>query len=94
MGISFQLRYHEQVVAEDIPALPKKERVRIQKAIQEKLTTHPEVFGKPLRRSLRGYRRLRVGDYRVVYRIEKAMVKIFVIGHRLIVYEDYERRFD
>jgi mRNA interferase RelE/StbE len=90
--MSFVLQYHEEVVTSDIPALPKKERERIQKAIQEKLTTRPEMFGKPLRRSLKGYRRLRVGDYRVVFRIEKAAVKIFVIGHRSTVYEEYMDR--
>jgi len=92
--MSFVLRYHQQVVSEDIPALPKKERTRIQKAITEKLTTHPEVFGKPLRRSLKGYRRLRVGEYRVVFRIEQETVKIFTIGHRSVVYEDYESRLE
>ncbi len=93
MGMSFTLRYHQQVVRDDIPSLPKKERARIRKAIEEKLTTQPEVFGKPLRRSLRGYRRLRVGDYRVVFRIEGTSVKIFVIRHRSTVYQEYEDRF-
>lgn len=92
MGMSFTLRYHQHVVQDDIPSLPKKERSRIQKAIQEKLTAHPENFGKPLRRSLKGYRRLRVGDYRVVFRIEQETIKIFVIGHRSVVYEVLESR--
>lgn len=90
--MSFLLRYHQQVVQGDIPALPKKEKGRIQKAIKEKLTTHPEIFGKSLRRSLKGYRRLRVGDYRVVFRLEENAVKIFAIGHRSVVYEHFERR--
>lgn len=88
----FALRYHHEVVRSDIPSIPKKERNRIQKAIEEKLAIHPEVFGKPLRRSLKGYRRLRVGDYRVVFRIEEDEVKIFAIGHRSVVYEDFENR--
>lgn len=92
--MSFLLRYHQHVVSDDIPALPKKERVRIRKAMEEKLTTHPEIFGKPLRRSLKGYRRLRVGDFRVIFRIEREAVKIFAIGHRSVVYEEYERRFE
>jgi lipocalin len=40
------------------------------RAIKTKLTTHPFELGKPLRYSLRGARRLRIGDYRVIYRIE------------------------
>jgi mRNA interferase RelE/StbE len=88
----FALRYHRHVVQNDIPALPQKERGRIQKAIQEKLTAHPEVFGKPLRRSMKGYRRLRIGDYRVIFRIEENTVKIFAIGHRSAVYGEYAGR--
>lgn len=88
----FSLQYHTQVVQNDIPLLPKKERAHIQNAIQEKLTTKPEVFGKPLRRSLKGYRRLRVGDYRVVFRIEQSSVKIFAIGDRSTIYENYKNR--
>lgn len=90
----FTLRYQDRVVRKDIPVLPKRERGRIQKAIERKLTTHPEVFGKPLRRSLKGYRRLRIGEYRVVFRIEKTTVKIFAIGHRSVIYDDYENMFD
>jgi len=85
----FSLRYEKQVVAKDIPALPKTVKARVQNAIHEKLTTYPETFGKPLRRSLKGYRRLRVGEYRVIFRIEKNTVKIFAIGHRSTVYEEY-----
>lgn len=92
MGLSFILRYEKQVVEKDIPALPKNIKTRVQNAIQEKLTYHPETFGKPLRRSLKGYRRLHVGEYRVIFRIEKSVVKIFVIGHRSAVYEDYVKR--
>ena len=92
--MKFVLRYQQDVVKIDIPALPKKERGRIQKAIEEKLVVHPEIFGKPLRRSLKGYRKLRVGDYRIIFRIEDRVVKIFAIGHRSVVYEEYGKRFD
>jgi len=90
----FTIVYHPDVVKEDIPALPKKENDRIKVAIEEKLTTHPEVFGKPLRRSLKGYRKLRVGDYRVIFRLEGKTVKIFVIGNRSVVYERHQRRYE
>lgn len=82
----FKIQYAEAVVREDIPQLSKEMKVRIRKAIEEKLTTHPEQFGKPLRRSLRGYRKLRVGDYRVIFRIEGPYVKVFRIQHRSVVY--------
>lgn len=93
MEVTFFLQYHELVIQEDIPCLPKIWREAIRKAIEEKLTTHPEVYGKPLRRSLKGYHKLRVGDYRVVFRIEEQTVRIFIIQHRSIVYGNAEKRF-
>lgn len=85
--MNFILEYHMRVVNEDIPSLPKKIKERIKKAVEAKLTTAPEHYGKPLRRSLRGYRGLRVGDYRVVFRIEGNKVKVLLISHRSVVYE-------
>ena len=87
MGMSFVLWYHADVVASDIPRLPKTMRVRIRRAIEMRLVTHPEHYGRPLRRSLHGYRKLRVGDYRVIFRIEGDTVKILLIAHRTIVYQ-------
>lgn len=92
--MSFKIIYHELVVKEDIPALSKSMKVRIRKAIEEKLMTFPENFGKPLRRSLKGYRKLRVGDYRVIYRIEELTIKIFLIQHRKLVYQKGSKRLD
>lgn len=48
--------------------------------------TRPEVYGRPLRRSLKGYRKLRVGEYRIILKIKDNKVKIFVIQHRSTVY--------
>lgn len=87
---SFRIVYHEAVVADDIPRLSSRMRDRMKRAIEEKIAIHPEEFGVPLRRSLSGYRKLRVGDYRVIFRIEKEIIKIFVIAHRSVV---YSRRF-
>ena len=85
----FAIHYMERAVKEDIPALPSKARQMIQKAIEERLTIDPVGFGKPLRYSMKGHRRLRVSDYRIVYRIdeEKHIVLIVAIKHRKDVYE-------
>jgi mRNA interferase RelE/StbE len=64
---------------------------KIHRAILERLTTKPDLYGKPLRRSLKGYRKLRVGDYRVIFRIEKNIVKIFIIQHRSRVYDQIDK---
>ena len=92
MGLKFAITYHEDVAREDIPKIANTWRIKIRESVENKLVVEPEVFGKPLRRSLKGYRALRVGDYRVIFRIEKMIVKIFVIQHRSVVYKNIEKR--
>ena len=93
MEIIYSLSYHPKVKKVDIPLLSPPLRVRIQKMILTKLTNHPEVFGKPLRGSFRNYRSLRVGEYRIIYRIEDRTVAIVMIAHRSVVYEEAVLRF-
>lgn len=88
----YVVAYTTLLNAKEVSRFPKADLRRIKRAIEEKLTTKPEVFGKPLRRSLRGYRSLRIADYRVIFRIGKDTIKIFVIGHRSTVYEDFAKR--
>lgn len=51
----------------------------------------PVSFGKPLRYSLKGHRRLRVGDYHIVYRIDSEPQKIIIdaIKHRKEIYKSF-----
>ncbi len=87
--MTFRIEYLQSVVGEDIPRLSGTAKIRVRKAIEEKLTTHPIEFGKPLRYSLKGARRLRVRDYRVIFQIESpSTVLILKIGHRREVYGD------
>ncbi|MCK5504400.1 MAG: type II toxin-antitoxin system RelE/ParE family toxin [Thermodesulfovibrionia bacterium] len=83
----FELRYHPDVRDKDIPSINKKLRNRIKKAIESRLITEPHMYGEPLRKNLRGYWKLRVGDYRVVFRIVKNEVLILGIIHRKKVYD-------
>jgi len=92
MAVAFEIIYHQQVVEEDIPRLTPLWKGKIRAAIEEKLLAYPETYGKPLRRSLKGYRKLRVGDYRIVFRIAESKVLIFAILHRSIVYKEMEKR--
>jgi mRNA interferase RelE/StbE len=85
--VTYRIDYLESVVREDIPSLPKAMKERIKREIEHKLVNRPVEFGKPLRYSLKSCRRLRVGDYRVVYVIEGERVTIVKIGHRKEVYE-------
>ena len=88
----YTLKYHPAVVKEDIPALDKTWRIRIKTAIEQKLLSHPDIFGIPLRRSLKGHRKLRVGDYRIVFRLEKKTIFVLAILHRSHVYDFVEKR--
>lgn len=58
--------------------------------IQEVLAVKPEL-GKPLQYDLRGHRRLRYIDYRIIYRVEfevdEGKVVIVAIGHRKEIYD-------
>lgn len=82
----YEVLYVIEVLSEDLPNILEPWKAEIKQAIETKLMTRPEVYSRPLRRSLKGYRKLRVGDYRVVFRIEENGVKIFVIQHRSTVY--------
>lgn len=87
--MKYRVEYLESVVRDDIPSLSTTVRERVRRAIEQKLVTNPIEFGKPLRYSFRGARRLRVGDHRVIYSIELPNTVLIVkIGHRREVYED------
>jgi mRNA interferase RelE/StbE len=85
--MSYTLLYHPLVSTDDIPSMPRNLQRRLAKAIESRLTTAPERYGEPLRASSKGYWKLRVGDYRVVYKIVRQEVWILAILHRKKVYE-------
>jgi addiction module RelE/StbE family toxin len=89
MELKYQIQYLEEVVHKHIPALPSSAKALIKRAIEDRLMTDPVNFGKPLRYSFVGHRRLRVSDYRVVYRIEVETKTVIVVAikHRKDVYE-------
>lgn len=90
----WKIHYHPKVDSEDIPRIDAGWWREIEAVIRERLSADPLTFGKPLRYSLKGVRSLRVGDYRILYRVEEAVVYIGVIKHRSLVYEaGVERRF-
>jgi len=84
----YKIQYLESV-KDDLSSISKTEKQHIRTAIEKKLATNPIEFGKPLQYSLKGLRRLRVGDYRIIFQIEEKShtVLIVKIGHRREVYE-------
>ncbi len=90
--MAFNLIYHADVQKVDLPRIDEKNKSMIKRAIEERLATKPEVYGKPLLRTLKGYWKLRVGEYRVVFKISGDDLRIFGIIHRKRVYQDLGRR--
>jgi len=82
----FLLRYHPDVRKTDLPLLDEKIKSRIRAAIENRVRTAPQDYGEPLRKTLKGYWKLRVGNYRVVYKISGSEVWILGICHRRDVY--------
>jgi mRNA interferase RelE/StbE len=83
----YAIQYSTLINRKNLKRIPKADRRTIKEAIAQKLMTSPEIFGKPLRFSLKGHRSLRVGDYRVIFRIDGATVRILLIAHRSAVYD-------
>lgn len=85
--MAYRLAYHPQVKTEDLCYIPQNIKDRIQKAIEIRLTIEPLTYGEPLRRGLYGYRKLRVGDWRVIYKVDKGLAVILKIGNRKNAYD-------
>ena len=80
----WQIKIHPLVLEVDFKTIPRPQQKAILKAIQKKLTIDPQNYGQPLRGEFSGYWRLRVEDYRVIYRIinEQVLVRVVKIGIR------------
>ena len=90
--VTFSVIYHPEVKSRDIPKLNGDIRQRIRKAIESRLMVAPQEYGEPLRKTLKGYWKLRVGDYRVVFRVENQQILVLGICHRKEIYPLMEKR--
>jgi len=82
----YEVSYHLDI-PKDLQKIPRNVKETIKRAIEERLLVHPEVASEPLRRDLKGYRKLRVGDYRVIHKIQGNSIFILKIGNRKDVYK-------
>ena len=75
-------------VEKDLRKIPKTIRDRIRKAIEEKLIFNPRDYGENLTGDWKGFRRIRIGDYRVIYDIidDKLIIFVIKIDHRKDIY--------
>jgi mRNA interferase RelE/StbE len=77
------------MLREDFPKIPHDSRHQIERAINERLTVAPLEFGKQLQYSLKSLRCLRVGDWRVAYKVEGNTVTIVRIQNRRDAYKGW-----
>ena len=93
--MTWTVRFHPEV-EHDLRQLGAADARRILKVIRERLAEgEPDKLGKPLRGALAGYRRLRTGDVRIVYRINGTeIILVLCVGARRDdeVYESATRR--
>lgn len=83
--MSYSIRIRESA-AKELRRVSKPDRARIVAAI-DRLTETPRL-GAALKGGLRGLRRLRVGDYRVVYEVrdDELIVLVVRVAHRRDAY--------
>lgn len=62
-------------------------RKGILSAIETRLAIDPVNYGVRLRKSLKGYWKMRIGSYRVVYEISVGRIIVHGIGHRDYIYD-------
>jgi mRNA interferase RelE/StbE len=94
--VAWTVVYHPEV-KDDLRRLGRTEARAIQKVIDERLVHgEPDKAGKPLSGELSGYRRLRTGQTRIVYRVDGTRIEVLVIAVGLRrddeVYEKAQRR--
>ncbi len=90
--MAFTVKYHPAVRDIDLKKLDSKTKDRIRRTIETRLMTSPQEYGQPLRRTLKGYWKLRVGDYRVVFKISEGEILVLGICHRKEIYDRIETR--
>ena len=79
MTLRWTVRFQALVYPEDLRKINYIDQQKILKAIETKLTVDPVNYSRPLTAQLKGYWRLRVMDYRVIYRISKNIVEVLII---------------
>lgn len=90
-GGSCRVQLHHDLPG-DFEGIPKNIQKRILTAIESRLGSAPDQYGVRLRQSLKGFWKLRVGDYRVVYEITGKDVRIYGVMDRKEVYTEIQKR--
>jgi mRNA interferase RelE/StbE len=83
--LAYNIKYKKSV-QKDLLNLGKSEAKRILDKIEKELSEHANTYP-TLKGSFSGLRKLRVGDYRVVFAIMEQDVIVLRIGHRREAYK-------
>lgn len=75
----WRLKFSSRILSDDLPAIGNDAFDRATAAIQDKLATHPEEFGEPLRAPLQGLYKLRVGHLRIAYRVVRPSHEVWIL---------------
>jgi len=89
--LAYGLRFHPRVEA-DLKKLSPADQRRVKRAFDERIAVDPGRFGEPLAGQLRGYLKIRIGDYRIVFRVEAEIAWVAGVFHRRDAYAQAERR--
>jgi len=89
--MAYSIEFHPKV-ERDLDKIPLKSVREILKSIREKLTVRPGTAGEALKGKLKGFYKLKIADFRVVYALEKGKVYILTIAQRGKVYEIAKQR--
>jgi len=83
-------------VEQDVEQLSEDIRLRVRTVIEERLMTHPHKYGQRLRQSLHNLWRVRTGDFRIVYEIDRddSSVTVWGILHRKDIYDEIKKRYE
>jgi len=88
--LAWQIEFDAQV-EHDLKKIDRGAQRHIMRYLRERIATEkdPRRFGAPLRRELSGLWKYRLGDYRIICRIEDKKVVVYVIrvGHRKDIYK-------
>ena len=88
--MAWQIEFDSEA-EDDLEKLDREIQRRIIRYLRDRIATEndPRRFGAPLRRELSGLWKYRVGDYRIICRIEakKLVVYVIRIGHRREIYK-------
>ena len=83
--MAFDIRYKKSV-ERDLKRLDKSEAVKILDKIEDELSKKADTYS-VLKGEFAGLRKLRVGDYRVIYALMENDCLILRVGHRRQIYK-------